>query len=131
MYDTLLVALKAGPSVARHFLVALRAVVHLHAIPGVLLETSDIPAPYIAAVLGEAIVLVRLHVIRFPYRPMTRDALHFRHLHVGYVREKDTLRLAGINQPRDFFSWLHILLDELGFFRTLSYGLFVALATVC
>ena len=108
---------------------ALRAVVHLHPIPGVLLEAGDVPAPYIAAVLGEAIVLVRLRVIRFPYRPMTRDALHFRHIHMGYVREKDTLRLAGINQPRDFFSRPYILLDELGLFRTLSYGLFVALET--
>jgi hypothetical protein len=50
---------------------------------------------------------------------------------MGCVREKDTLRLAGINQPRDFFARLHVLLDKLGFFRTFSYCFLVALGAVC
>ena len=63
MFDTLLVALKAGAFVARHFLVALGTVVHLHPIPGMFLVTCGIRAPDIPAVLGKAIEVVRFRVI--------------------------------------------------------------------
>jgi hypothetical protein len=37
---------------------ALRAVIHFHAIPGIALETGDIFAPDIPAIAGNAILLI-------------------------------------------------------------------------
>ena len=42
------------------FSVALRAIIHFHAIPGVALETGDIFAPDIAAVTGNAVFFINL-----------------------------------------------------------------------
>ena len=59
----LLMTNEAGAFGAPLFLVTLCTVIHLHSIPGILLVSSDIPAPDIPAVFGEAIILVRPYVL--------------------------------------------------------------------
>jgi di/tricarboxylate transporter len=48
---------------------------------------------------------------------------------VGWVREENTLRLAGIYEPRDLVARFDVFLDELGFFGMASKLLFMALNT--
>ena len=129
MSDTLLMANKAGV-MAAPCLVALCAVIHLHTIPGVLLVACDVPAPDIPTVLGEAITLVGSHVVRVPNGSMTSFAFHLCYLDMGCMREKDTLRLPGIDEPRNLLARLNIFLDKLFFFRMLTHLLFVALEAV-
>jgi hypothetical protein len=123
------VAYKAGIFDALLFFVALSTVVHLHPVPGVLLVTCRIRTPDVPTVLGEAIVIVRLGVIRVPHGSVTGSAFHLALNHVGRMGEKDTLRLAGIDKPWNLLSRLNILLDELCLLRMLSYLFFVTFKT--
>lgn len=123
-------AYKAGV-VGAVFFMARGAVVHFHAIPRVLLETGNVPAPDVPAVLGEPIVLVRPGVLRLSNRPVARFTFQFRHLHVSGMGEKDTVRLARITEPRYFLAWFNVLLHQLGLFRVFSDSLLMAIQALC
>jgi hypothetical protein len=95
----------------------------------VLLVPSDVVPPDVPAIQGETIVLVSLRPRGIPDLSVTGGALHASHCYVGWVREENTLRLAGIYEPRDLIARFDVFLDELGFFRMASKLLFMALNT--
>ena len=92
--------------------VAIGTVVHLHAIPGVLFETGDVPPPDVAAVTGDPVFLINPAGFRFADMSVTGDAVHFAHLEVRRVGEKDAVRLTRVDQPRHFAAFGNVLFDE-------------------
>jgi len=121
------VALETGTFAAHGLLVAGATVVHLHAIPAVLLKASDVLAPDITAVAGDPVLFIGLEALGFADVAMTLGTLHLRRFHMGGVGEEDTIGLPGVNLPGNLFFLGHILIDEDLFGFTLSLHLFVTL----
>lgn len=105
---------------------AFRAIVHLHAIPAIVLEPGDARSPYIPAVSGDAVFFVRFETVRCTDVTVAGYAVHFGTQDMGGVGKKDAIRLTGINPPRHFTALGDILRKEEGLILTLSLHLFVA-----
>ena len=74
-------------------LVTFGAVIHFHSIPGVLLESGDIFAPYVSAQAGNAVGLIDPQTFSLADRPMAGDAFHASHFDMCNVGEKHAVGL--------------------------------------
>ena len=81
------------------FFMAIGTIIHLHSIPGISLETGDIPAPDINTIGGEPVNLVCGHGLSGGKISVTGLAANLCHVHVGYVGKIHALRLAEIGKP--------------------------------
>jgi hypothetical protein len=94
---------------------ALGTVVHFHPVPSIMFESRDILSPYIPAVPCDSIFLVHFQGGGFTDVAMAGFAVHSPGFDMGRMGEKDTVRLLGIDHPRDLSARRHILVDKDGF----------------
>lgn len=106
----------------RIFRVALRAVVHLHAIPGIDLISGDISSPDIDAIARHAIDLVRWEFLTFSMVSMAYLTFHIRIFDVGNVRKIDIAWLSVIRQPRDLLAFGHVIFEKEFFRLRIAHG---------
>ena len=85
--------------------VAFGAIVHLHAIPAIVLQAGDTLSPYIPAIAGDAILLIRLKTVRGADMAVAGDAIQLSAKDVSSMRKKYAIRLTGIDPPRHFPSF--------------------------
>ncbi len=112
------------------FCVTIRTVIHLHAVPGVFLKPSDILPPYVDAIPGQAVLLINREFLACSMIPVTGPALDLSHYDVGDMGKVDTVRLSGIDQPRDFFFMSHVFRQKFLLIRALAHGGFRIIVTI-
>jgi hypothetical protein len=95
--------------------VALGAVVHLHPVPGVGLETRDVLAPDIPAVSCDTVLLVHLQGGGISDVAVAGFAVHSCGFDMGGVGKEDAVGLPRIDQPGDLSARHHVFVDEDGF----------------
>jgi hypothetical protein len=58
------------------FPVAFYTVIHFHAVPRIFLQSGNVGPPYVPAVSGDPVLLVRLQTLRLANRAMAFDTFH-------------------------------------------------------
>jgi hypothetical protein len=76
------------------FLVAIGAIIHLHAVPWILLVSQDVSPPDINTVPADPVHLVVRHGISGAEITVTDRTFHVAHLYMGDVGKIDAVGLA-------------------------------------
>ena len=76
------------------FLVAIGAIIHLHAVPWIFLVSQDVSSPDINAVPADPVHLIVGHGISGAEITVADLAFHIAHLDMGYVRKINAVGLA-------------------------------------
>jgi hypothetical protein len=95
--------------------VALGAVIHLHPVPGVLLESGDVLAPDIPAVSCDSVFLVDLQGAGITDVAVAGFAVHFGRFDMGCMGKEDAVGLPGVDKPGDLDARRHVVVDKDGF----------------
>jgi len=93
------------------------AVIHLHPVPGIRLISGDIFPPYIYAVAGDTIFLIRRKAVRAPMFAVTGAAIELPVLDVRYMGKIDAIRLLIILIPLDLFQVSDVFIQEIFLFN--------------
>jgi hypothetical protein len=110
--------------------VALGAVVHLHAVPGIAFDARYVPAPNITTDAGNSIFLIDREALRFADMAVTGNTVHLGFDHMGGMGEKDTVLLPGVDEPGHFPSLRNIFFHKAGLVLGFAHGFLVAIDTI-